>query len=206
MTILTKGPELLEEARSGDSIAMLALLHGYRRRLLDYINRHLPPAVAREVDPEDVMQDTCMEACRRIKEFSPRGEDSMLRWLMTMARHHMIDLLRTQTRQKRGGGRWARIERTDDDSGVQALLESLAVYRRTPSQSAAAHELTIALERTIDTLPDDCRQAIRLRHLEGVSAKDAASRMNRTEGAFHSLCHRGLVQLKEGLRSRSIYV
>jgi RNA polymerase sigma factor (sigma-70 family) len=139
-----------------------------------------------------------------MREFAPQSEDAPMRWLMTIARHHIVDLLRAQNSLKRGAG--AMPARNDDDSGVISLLETLAVYHRTPSKSAAAHELAIALERSIDRLPAAYRQAISLRHVDGLPAKQAAARMNRTEGAFHLLCNRGLKMLRVEMRSESIYV
>jgi RNA polymerase sigma-70 factor (ECF subfamily) len=200
--------DLADEALSGNLIALHAILHLVQPRLVEYCRRHLPPTLRSVIEPEDIVQDVCVEAFRRLGEFTPDGEaDAMYRWLVTIARHRMIDQLRAQKAAKRGGSRrQISSGACDDDSGILALLGSLAVHYRTPSRSAAAHELAIALDQSIDGLPPDYRQAIRLRHIEGLAAKDAAARMNRTEGAFHLLCNRGLKQLRLTLRSRSIFV
>lgn len=197
--------DLIQDALAGDAIAMQALLHSNRARLLEYVQRHLPQQVRSFLEPEDVLQDTFIEAIRRLKEFSPTSTEHVTRWLMTIARHKMIDLYRAHQAAKRGGARKVDAEQ-QSDGGVIALLETLAIYHRTPSRSAAAHELAAALDRSINRLPPDYRQAIRLRHVEGIAAKDAASRMNRTEGAFHLLCNRGLKQLRATMRSESLYV
>ena len=205
MKVVTDDAQLIHDAIAGDPIAMQALLHHHRGQLLEYIKRHLPPQLRPLIEPEDVLQDTFVEAIRRLKEFSPNSDAHVSRWLMTIARHKMVDLLRTQQAAKRGGEN--RIDAAGGkDSGIIALLETLAVYHRTPSRSAAAHELAAALDRSIDRLPPDYRQAIRLRHVEGMAAKDAALRMNRTEGAFHLLCNRGLKKLRVTMRSESLYV
>jgi RNA polymerase sigma-70 factor (subfamily 1) len=199
----------LRRAIGGDTFALQALLLTHRARLLQYVTRQMPAKVRSVHDPDDVVQDVFVEACRRIAEFVPAGDDAVARWLMTIARHRIIDAVRAHGAVKRGGGRLvAAVGAGDDDGGrgVVALLESLAVYRRTPSRSAAAHELAVTLIRSIDGLPKDYRDAIWLRHVDGLPVKVAAARMNRTEGAFHLLCHRGLKQLRVVLRSASIYV
>ena len=161
-----------------------------------------------------------MDAFRGIGQFILDGEASISAWLLTIARHRMIDLLRAHNARKRGArtlaaspNRILRLKHGVSDGedgqvydGMVALLETLAVYRRTPSKSAAAHELAAALERSIDRLPPDYRQAIRLRHVEGMASKQAAAQMNRTEGAFQLLCNRGLKRLRVEMRSESLYV
>jgi RNA polymerase sigma-70 factor (ECF subfamily) len=195
-----------------------ALLYRHRGRLLEYIQRHLPPVLVPLFTPEDVFQDVCIEAFRGIGQFVADGDASACAWLLTIARHRMIDLLRGHNARKRGSGlvganpnRILRLQGASADDGqvydgMVALLETLAVYRRTPSKSAAAHELAAALERSIDRLPPDYRQAIRLRHVEGMASKQAAARMKRSEGAFQLLCNRGLKQLRVEMRSESLYV
>jgi RNA polymerase sigma-70 factor (ECF subfamily) len=207
---------LIADAMAGDMVALQALLHRYRVRLLEYIRRHLPSVLVPLFTPEDVFQDVCIDAFRGIGQFIPDSEASIGAWLLTIARHRMIDLLRAHNARKRGAGtlgaspdRVLRLKGGEDGQvydGMVALLETLAVYRRTPSKSAAAHELAAALERSIDRLPPDYRQAIRLRHVEGMAPKQAAAQMNRTEGAFQLLCNRGLKRLRVEMRSESLYV
>src|SRR5438105_4618849 len=96
--------QLVADVVQGDPIALQALLLRYRGRLLAYIKRQMPPSLASLVDPEDVLQDTSIEAFRRMGQFSPQGDDAAIRWLMTIARHHIVYLLRAQHSQKRGGG------------------------------------------------------------------------------------------------------
>jgi RNA polymerase sigma-70 factor (ECF subfamily) len=200
--------ELVRQAINGDSLSLQALLHRYQAPLLAYIRRNLPSSIATAFDPEDVLQDMCVEAVRRISDFKPKGPDAIVRWLMTIARNRMVSLVREVQAQKRGGG-IPRQHEADGDSefdAVTGLLRAIAVYGRTPSRSAIAHELVFVIHRVLEQLSEDQRQAIQLRHIEGLAAKDAAVRMNRTEGAFHLLCNRGLKELRQELRSKSYYV
>jgi RNA polymerase sigma-70 factor, ECF subfamily len=195
--------DLLRKAVRGDRVALDGLLILHAPQVLAYINHHLPPQVAAVCSSKDVLQDVCIEACRRIHEFESDHVESLLPWLLTMARHHMIGMLRKAKAQKRGG-EWRELTAGSDSSGeVIPLLEGLAVFYRTPSVSAMSHETILAVQRAIDRLPPDHREAVRLRHIEGLAAKDAAVRMNRTEGAFHVLCHRALTRLREDLGARS---
>ena len=142
-----------------------------------------------------MLQDTFFEAWRGIGTFRFGGEgDSFYRWLVTIARHQMIDLVRAQKAAKRGGGRGAAglTGAGGETEPVAVVLEQLAVYRRTPSRSAAAHELFAAVEQAVARLPVDQGQAVRLRHLDRLAVAEVAARMNRSEASVQQLCHRAL--------------
>ena len=198
------GDRLVADAHAGDPVALQALLHQYGTRLLAYIHEQFPRQLGPVLSPEDVFQGTCLEAFRRIHDFVPEHEESMLSWLMTMARHNIVDFLRAKNALKRGG---VRCKQARDELSINAtFLDTIAVDRRMPVISLTARELILALENSMKRLPIDQQQAIRMRHIDGLAAKDAAAKMNRTEGAFHQLCHRGLKKMREELRSISIYL
>jgi len=122
----------IEKAIAGETQAMESLLQLHHERLLSYVTRHLPPDLKNIVDPMDVVQDTYFEACRQMAGFRPMGPDSFHRWLVTIARHRMVDLLRLY-RARRRAVNWKQA-----DDSVLYMLDQLAVYRRTPSRSAAS--------------------------------------------------------------------
>ena len=76
---------LIESASAGDGAALATLLQEYEPRLLDYVRRRLPRAVETLAGPEDIVQDTCYEACRMINGFSSQGNNSFYRWLIRIA-------------------------------------------------------------------------------------------------------------------------
>ena len=199
---------LLGQAVAGDAIALQTLLHLHRLRLLGYIDRRLPSELMSVIDPEDILQDVCVEAFRHIGRLTLDSHEAFGRWLLTVARHRMAMLLRAVKSQKRGGAfRLLAPANEKNEGGVTALLESLALYLRTPSQSAAAHEMAVAVQRSISDLPKHYRQAIQLHHLDGLPPREAAAAMHKTEGAFHQIRRRALEQLRSSMRSKSsVYI
>jgi RNA polymerase sigma-70 factor (ECF subfamily) len=190
----------IEKAIAGETQAMESLLQLHHERLLSYVTRHLPPDLKNIVDPMDVVQDTYFEACRQMAGFRPMGPDSFHRWLVTIARHRMVDLLRLY-RARRRAVNWKQA-----DDSVLYMLDQLAVYRRTPSRSAASHEFIAAVEQCLQRLPPDYRQVITLRHIEGLSVAETAARMNRRSEDVYVLCCRGLQAMRNELQSASIYL
>jgi RNA polymerase sigma-70 factor (ECF subfamily) len=197
-----------DESRAGSStqghdseLVLQRLLHSYSSRLLSYINLQLPIDVRGVVSAQDVLQDVFFEAFQRLAEFRPQGEDSSYRWLVTIARNRVVDVVRSQRRAKRGGKR-----RKDQFDDVEGFLEQLAVYSRTPSQSAISHEIASSVQQSVNSLEPHYRQVISFRYLEGLTIKQTAERMGRTEGAVMMLCNRGLKALKLQMETASLLV
>ena len=195
--------------RTRDLAAVELALGQERRNLLAYLQKHLPQELRPTIEPIDVLQDTYFEAFRRLADFRTEGTDSAYRWLVTIARNRVIDLVRMKRALKRGGADGARNVLQDAAFGqdsVVAMLAELAVYRRTPSRSAVAHELMSAIEGAVDRLPETYREVIRLRYLEGLSVEETSQRIGRTTGAVKQLCHRAYKLLRVEMRSASIYL
>jgi RNA polymerase sigma-70 factor (ECF subfamily) len=89
---------------------------------------------------------------------------------------------------------------------VVAALQDLAVHHRTPSKSVARREFLLQLGQSLDRLQPGYRDAVRMRYVEGLSLKDTAGRLRRSEDSTQKLCVRGLEALRVELRSVSLYL
>ena len=180
--------------------ALQAILHAHSDRLLAYLTRQMSNDLRRFVEPQDVLQDTFFEAFQRSHEFQLQGADSVFRWLVTIARHRILAIVRMQRSSKRSG----RTPEKDEFASIVGVLEELAIYRRTPSQSAMSHELVSAIQQAINSLEPQYCQAVQLRYIDGLTVQEAADRMGRTNGSILMLCNRGLAILKAHLQAASL--
>jgi RNA polymerase sigma-70 factor (ECF subfamily) len=185
-----------------DSSPNELILYSERARLLAYVKRHLPAEIQAWVDPNDVLQDTYFEAFRRMAHFHAADENAAYRWLVTIARHRIAELLRTRRTARRGGG----LGHAAQGDSVVAALAELASHLRTPSRSAARHEFIHALEQSLTRLPPDLGQALHLRYIQGLSCAEIGEKMGRTERAVHMICNRALKVVRRELRSVSMYM
>lgn len=186
--------QLCVRAAGGDGVALQCLLQRHHAALHIYLARAVPSDLRRVVEAQDVLQDVLLHAFLSIRRFRPPENGSILPWLYGIARNRLAHAVCRHRAAKRCPGALAGLEL--DDESVVTLLEEAAVYRRTPSQSAIGHELVAALEQAIAELPIDYRQAVELRHLQGLAVKETAERMNRTEGAVQMLLQRALRALR----------
>jgi RNA polymerase sigma-70 factor, ECF subfamily len=184
--------------------AVSQALRRHYGRLRDYVDKHLPPDLREWLEPQDVVQDVSVDAFRRRNDFPGHDAEEGVRWLLTVARHRLIDLVRQRRALKRAGT--APQLRIGLDDSLVSMLEELGLYSRTPSRSAAEREFFVALEESLSRLQPDYAEVIRLRHVEGLSQKEAADRMGRTEKAVEALCARGLLALRLEMRSASLFV
>ena len=169
-----------------------------------YVDRQMPLELRGWLDPQDVLQDVFFNAFRRSADFPAGDPEAELNWLLTVARNQLVDLLRRRRAAKRGGaGDEVRIGL---DESLVAMLQELGTDDRTPSRTAAAREFFSEVEAALARLSADYARVIRLRHVEGLSEKETAAVMGRSEKAVEHLRMRGLAALRAEMRSVSLFV
>ncbi|HUU98941.1 MAG TPA: sigma-70 family RNA polymerase sigma factor [Phycisphaerae bacterium] len=199
--------ELVARAAAGDQLALERLLLACHDRLVAHLTRELPADLRGVVSAEDVLQEAYVVAFRQVDTFEPRGADAFYHWLRAIAKHRLFDAIKGERAAKRGGRRTpVEAQPGTAASSVVELLELLNVHERTPSRSVARHEAVAALQVAFAGLKDDYREALRLRHIEGLSVAETAARMSRTERAVHMLCHRALQRLHQAMGRSSQYL
>ncbi len=179
---------LVDRARQGDRHAFDLLVLKYQSRLALVISRLIPNSG----DVLDVLQDTFVKAYRSLHTF--RGDSAFYTWLyriaVNTAKNHMA------ARQKE-----AKDVSVDDDaldtdrvSGFQDL--------GSPDGEASAEELQSAILSAIDALPEDLRQALTLRELEGLSYEEIAATMKCPIGTVRSRIFRARDQVIQEISSQ----
>jgi RNA polymerase sigma-70 factor (ECF subfamily) len=190
--------ELMARARGGDPEALGRILEMQREFLHSLAERQLLGRVAVRADASDVVQQTFLEAHRSFEQFLGRSEPELHAWLRGILDHAIAKTIRNHALlQKRD----VRREQSLDDSraGGTGLRQELNAGHSTPSQRAIRGEDEDRLTRALATLPDDQREAVRLRHLEGLPLAEIAQRLGRTRAATAGLLKRGMLALRKQL-------
>jgi RNA polymerase sigma-70 factor (ECF subfamily) len=195
---MAEGPEqLLQEARAGDAATLGRLLEQYRRYLALIADVQIGQRLRGKVDASDLVQETFLEAHKSFGRFRGTSEGELVRWLRQILAANLADLLRRYLGTQ---GRDVRLEREIADSfdRSSALLDrGLVALGPSPSQLASHREQAVLLADALGELPDDYRQVLVLRHLEGLTFPEVASRMGRSLDSVEKLWMRGLARLRQ---------
>jgi len=190
---------LLEQARQGDREALGRLLESQRATLHRLAERQLLGRIAVRVDASDIIQQTFLEAHRSFRQFAGADARELAAWLQRILDHKVAGAIRDHALlQKRN----VRRDRSMDDShgGMASLKQQLDAGLSSPSQKAIRGEEAQRLAQALTVLPDDQREAVRLRHLEGWALADIARHLGRSSAATAGLIKRGMQVLRRQLR------
>ena len=158
-------------AKQGDREALRYLYSRYADNVYSYVSS----IVRDHYEAEDVTQQVFAKLTDSLARYEERGAP-FLSWLVRLARNAAID----QQRSRRAIPVADPIESETADDGEEA-------DRRETLRSA------------LDTLPEDQREIIMLRHLGGLAPAEIAARLGRSESAVNGLHHRGRRALRAEL-------
>lgn len=170
---------LVQRTLSGENRAFELLVIKYQRRIERLIGR-----MVRDVDlVPDIAQETFIRAYRALPQF--RGEAQFYTWLYRIAintsKKYLADLKRdpvvTLTSLKNDD---------DDETSTTELALHAHSDAETPDAVLASKEIAAAVNAALDALPDELRQAIVLRELEGLSYDDIAKALDCPIGTVRS--------------------
>ena len=171
-------------------------LDQFRSYLYLLARAHFGPNIRQNIDASDLVQQTLMDAHAKKDQF--RGDTDAQRavWLRQILKCNLADALRHQHRAKRDVSRQRPLEAAIDESFCRA--ESwLEARQSSPSQHVTKKEEVLRLADALRELPQAQRDAVILRHLQGLSLAEVAHQLDRTEPAVAGLVYRGLNKLHE---------
>jgi RNA polymerase sigma-70 factor (ECF subfamily) len=190
-----------DDAEAGSAAGkerLLALIEEKRPQLLAYINRQLGARLKQKVEGEDILQETTIDAVRRTAEFEQLQRDPF-GWLCQIAEHRLIDAHRRFFQsQKRAGEREVSIDADRADDGGK-FADLLAVSMTTASQAFSRNQKEFQLQIALQELPEETREVLRLRYVDGLQTKEIAERLGKTDGAIRVLLTRSVQKLQEKL-------
>ena len=194
------GPEsILERARGGDSLALGQLLELYRSYLTLLARLQISRRLQGKVDAADLVQETFLAAHRGWPQFRGTSEGELLVWLRQILAGTVGNMVRRYLGTQ---GRDIRLERqlaAELDCSSRALDGGLLAAQSSPSQQAARREQGVLLADALAQLPEDYREVLILRHLEGRTFPEVAQSMGRTLDSVKKLWVRALDRLRRSL-------
>jgi RNA polymerase sigma-70 factor (ECF subfamily) len=166
---------LVERAAAGD-IESFGELYGI---YLDRIYRYVFYQVRNKATAEDLTEEVFLKAWEGIGKFKWKGPPFQA-WLYRIARNHIIDYFRTKRQQV-------------------PLDEELTADDKEPEQEAGDKQTQRMLSRAIFSLPQQQRQIILLKFIEGLENCEIAQILRKSQGAIRITQMRALEALRQKL-------
>ena len=169
--------DLVERARRGDTAAVGALYDAFAPRVYRFFRFR----VSADESAEDLMQKVFLKMIEQLPKYEPRGVP-FAAWLFRVARNTWIDQ-----------GRSYRATVPLDE------LASRAAESGDPEALAQASLDGELIRDAVAALPEDQREVIACRFFAGLTPRETAHLMGRSEGSVRVLQHRALAGLRRRL-------
>jgi RNA polymerase sigma-70 factor (ECF subfamily) len=191
---------LLAAARAGVASAQERLIKRHGSALWHMARRELPPQLRVKVAPSDLVQDTYLEAHKKLHLFRGETEGEFTAWLSRILAHKLARARRHyQFSQKRDVRREAPAATSDEQ-----LLRAIASRStQSPGSQVATKEMLSLLGAALARLPQDYRQVVEMRNLQGRSFAAIGAAIGRTEEAARKVWARAIDRLARDLEGTS---
>lgn len=179
---------LVERVQRGDKKAFELLVSKYQRKLLRLVMR----LVHDHAEAEDVVQEAFIKAYRALANF--RGDSAFYTWLyrigINTAKNHLV----TQ-------GRRAPTSTDADIDAAETFADADGLRDiNTPESLLATKQIASTVNSAMSSLPEELRNAISLREIEGLSYEEIAELMLCPIGTVRSRIFRAREAIAEKLR------
>lgn len=195
----TQTDRLLQQAHNGDRRALndlFALHRAYLRRVIDL---RMEDDLRGRVDPSDVIQETQLEAARRIHEYLENQAVPFRIWLRRTAIEQMVNLRRQHVLAKK---RTVQREIQLPDHSSIALAQKL--FEGRPSQILQRRELAKQVQCAIAEMGEIDREILLLRHIEELTNKEVAALLDIGSATASQRHGRALIRFREKLIAMGI--
>jgi len=180
--------KLVERAQRGEKQAFGLLVSKYQRKLVRLLARFIrDPA-----EVEDVAQEAFIKAYRALPSF--RGESAFYTWLyrigINTAKNYLVAMGRRAPTTTEFNSEDA--EGFEDGEQLRDI--------NTPESVLMSKEIARTVNEAMEQLPEELRNAITLREIEGLGYEDIAAIMNCPIGTVRSRIFRAREAIAEKLR------
>ena len=170
--------ELVEAIAAGDQLALQALYDRTHRLVFTLTMRIL----GNHASAEEITLDVFHDVWRRASTYDGKG-GSVLGWIMNQAHSRAIDRLRFEGRKKR----------------THSVVADPQMQTMTTDTAAEGSEQAVLLQRALQALTPDERQAIEAAYFSELTYVEVAARLNQPLGTIKTRIRSALGKLRRAL-------
>lgn len=157
--------------------------------------------LASKVDVSGVIQVTMLEVHEQISTWESLPDERRLAWLRRVFANNLQDEIRKFRGKKRDALREFSLDAAIDESASR-IDAWIAGEQSSPSKRVASKEQVLLLADALATLPPPQCEAMTLHYFRGLTLKEVAEQMEKTEGAVAALIFRGTRSLRQRFDGR----
>jgi RNA polymerase sigma-70 factor (ECF subfamily) len=180
----------LEKLKAGDPLTFDQLVNRYSADIYGLLVRLTEDTE----EAKDLTQETFLRALRSIGSF--RGEADIKTWLFRIA-----------INESRNRHRWWKRRHRDTTVSLETESETLGLNERIaspssedPETAAINHERGQAIQQALQELPQNYREVVVLRDIEGLTYDEIADALKTNVGTIKSRIARGREELRRKLK------
>jgi len=178
--------DLVRRVQRGDKTAFDLLVRKYQHRIGAVIGRFVPDYA----ESQDIAQESFIRAYRAIANF--RGDSQFYTWLyriaVNTAKNHLVAMKRRPPTSD--------VEAEDAEHFSGGRMQD----NDTPEHELLREEIAREVSQTVAALPEELRQAITLREMDGLSYEEIAETMDCPIGTVRSRIFRAREAIDARLR------
>ena len=195
--------DLLDRAAAGDTAAVAELFSRYRKRLKRMVRLRLSRHVQSRVDESDILQETLLEAAKRLPEYLQDKPLPFFLWLRHLTGEKLIDAHRRHLGAKmRDAAQEVSLHRGAMPAASSASLAAQLLGRLTsPSLAAIKAETRLRVQDVLNGMDPLDREVLALRHFEQLNNGEVAATLGINESTASSRYLRALKRLKDEVQN-----
>ena len=189
-----------QRIKQGDAQALAEYIEENRGQLIGFLRSITGEHLLAVVELDDLVQEVSTAALTSL-DTAPLDQYEPMQWLQQIARRRVVDAHRFHFgAQRRDAGRQKSLHAAggSETPGV-GLEHMLAISMTSPSAVVSQDIRMVRIHEAIDSLPEEQKQAVRLRYGEGLSTKAIAEKLGKTDVATRVLLSRSMRLLEKQL-------
>ena len=186
---------LVTLAKEGDRTALEKLCQVYGERVHWIVRFRMGGEIRSKLDSMDVVQDAFVLALQDLADFTYQDEGDFLRWMSKIVENRIRDNVKKLHADKRNIRKEVSLRNRLPTTKRSSAGAVGPIATTTPSVIVSQREDLDKLDKAIDELKPEYREAIILKKIEGLSYKEIGNRLGKSTDAVGMLVSRAMISL-----------
>ncbi len=187
--------ELVALAKDGNDSALNQLCNVYGERVHWIVRLRMGRELRSKLESMDLVQDVLVSALRDLGDFTYKDDGDFLRWLSKIAENRLRDNVDKLHAGKRDIRKEVRLDNHGQTTGGRFFAVPGPIDATTPSVIMSKKEDLDELAKAMDELKPEYKEIIVLTKIEGLSYKEIAGKLDKSDEAVRKLVSRAMAVL-----------